>query len=70
MSILTTTKTISIIYFILPANQSDNIVSIAFIFTIDIFPLWVIKIYGKWIDFKRFLKIRSERIIKMFCPDS
>ncbi len=39
MSILATTKTISIIYFILPVNHSDNTVSIAFIFTIDIFYL-------------------------------
>jgi len=34
---LITTKTISIIYFILPANQSENSVFIAFIIIIDIF---------------------------------
>ena len=37
MSILITTKIISIITFILPANQSDNSVFIALIFIIDIF---------------------------------
>ena len=37
MSTLVTTKTLSIIYIILPANQSDNSVSIARIIIIDIF---------------------------------
>jgi hypothetical protein len=37
MSILITTKTISIIYFILSASQSDNSVFTAFIIIIDIF---------------------------------
>ena len=37
MSILITTDTITIIYFILPANQSDNSVFIGPIIIIDIF---------------------------------
>ncbi len=37
MSILITTETISIGYFILPANQSDNSVFISLIIIIDIF---------------------------------
>jgi len=37
MSILITTETISISYFILPANQSDNSVFISLIIIIDIF---------------------------------
>jgi len=37
MSILITTETISISYFILPANQSDNSVFIGLIIIIDIF---------------------------------
>ncbi len=37
MSILNTTKAISIRYFILPANQFDNFLILGLIFIIDIF---------------------------------
>jgi hypothetical protein len=37
MSILITTKTISIVYIVLPANQFDNSIFIALIIIIDIF---------------------------------